>query len=186
MSEKMFTRSINCAVVGGIYFGVFRDEDIWGNWHEDDYFCQIKTKRGTVDIAYLIGEALGLGYTYCASWTEKEKCEEERDECPYKDEEGVCRPPLFKVKMNIEIEPYDERAKEFLRKIILLKQKEAEKVQTAQIKARCANCIHLEKVDFTRYRCPKNEILPPPETLSPWFAERCNLYRPKNSAKTDV
>jgi|GEM_PF-5657765 hypothetical protein len=65
--------------------------------------------------------------------------------------------------MNIEIESYDERAKEFLRKIILLKQKEAEKVQTAQIKARCANCIHLEKVDFTRYRCPKNEILPPPK-----------------------
>ncbi|PIX31779.1 hypothetical protein COZ60_02690 [Candidatus Bathyarchaeota archaeon CG_4_8_14_3_um_filter_42_8] len=109
MTEKKGVRSVKVEDLGYVYLGICRGEDVWGNWHEDDWFCCIETKDGkTIDIAQLMDEVFGVGYTYCAMSNRGYECEEEREEgeeCSYKDEKGICRPPLFRFKIAIEAEP---------------------------------------------------------------------------------
>jgi hypothetical protein len=53
---------------------------------------------------------------------------------------------------------------------------------------RCWSCSLLEKTVvekasslIERFRCPRNMVLP--ERLPPYFAEKCNLYKPKRKWK---
>jgi hypothetical protein len=47
-----------------------------------------------------------------------------------------------------------------------------------EVKARCANCAYLQRINTTHYRCPRNKLLPDPNTLPPYFGEKCRLYKP--------
>ncbi len=87
---------------GYVYFDYVR-EDVLGYEHVDDGFCIIETKDGhTIDIASLVSEFFGVGCNYCGYVCQGDTCEvEERgEECPYKDENGICRPPLFWFKIS--------------------------------------------------------------------------------------
>jgi hypothetical protein len=116
MAEERRKRSVKIEDVGHVYIGLFRGEDIWGNWHEDDRFCKIETKDGkTIDVGELMDEVFGVGYNYCVMSNCGEKCEEEReedDECSCKDERGICKPPLFKFKIVVEAEPIEAESTE--------------------------------------------------------------------------
>lgn len=104
-------RSVSVEDIGSVYIGMFRGEDIWGNWHEEDYYCHIETKDGkTIDVAELMSQAFDVGFLPCALPERGEECHVEgRDDCLYLDRKGVCKPPLFKFKITIETECLDNR-----------------------------------------------------------------------------
>jgi predicted transport protein len=99
--------------VGYVYAGIFRGEDIWGNWHEDDSSFIIKTKNGEyIDVGYLMSEIFGIEYTYCGMSNEGYKCPEESEDminCPYRDNKGICRPRLFRFEITVKAEPLEDR-----------------------------------------------------------------------------
>lgn len=107
-------RSSKLEDVGYVYIGICRVQDAWGNWHEDDFVCTIETKDGrNIDVVRdLVTEAFGLEYTYCGMTNRGSECPEETEDmskCPYRDEERICRPHLFRFKILIEAMPLEER-----------------------------------------------------------------------------